>query len=144
MNKRLTDEELEEIRDRVDNATKGPWITTMGGVSSRHAESYNYSGKNTREICALSDGEYIVNMNEENDAAFIAHARQDIPKLLAEIDRLNRLYCELKEIAHNIEVDRNETAAEYREYYEKSEAEIDRLKEMLTEYIQNAEEIWID
>src|SRR5690625_5164317 len=112
MNKRLTDEELEEIRDRVDNATKGPWITTMGGVSSRHAESYNYSGKNTREICALSDGEYIVNMNEENDAAFIAHARQDIPKLLAEIDRLNRLYCELKKLIQNLQMNVKRTPQE--------------------------------
>src|SRR5699024_1062410 len=115
--KQITDEELRAIRERAEKATAGEW-----------------------QIADTTDGVWLIDEDDLiiagtferiEDAVFSKHARQDIPKLLAEIDRLSRLYCELKEIAHNIEVDRNETAAEYREYYEKSEAEIDRLKEML-------------
>src|SRR5690625_3087732 len=132
--KQITNEELTAIRERAEKATAKPWSVVtdeLGGQAMTVIDGDNWD---------VIRRPYV----GKDNAIFIANARQDIPKLLAEIDRLNRLYCELKEIAHNIEVVRNETAAEYREYYEKSEAEIDRLKEMLTEYIQNAEEIRID
>lgn len=90
MNKRLTNEELTTIRERAEKATKGPWLVdNLGsGVVSEHAVSYWWNGESD-EICSLSDGgEYIENTNAGNDAAFIAHAREDIPRLLAEIERL--------------------------------------------------------
>src|SRR5690625_3227909 len=88
MSKRINDAELKEIRERVAKATKGPWEYGAGGIYSEHAKSYNYSMDNTREICCLNDGEYISNINMDNDANFIAHARGDIPRLLAEIERM--------------------------------------------------------
>lgn len=82
MNKRLTNEQIEAIRKRAEAATEGPWrigkqspnglnnIGTMGGLLT--AQTLN-----------------------EADAEFIAHAREDVPALLAEIDRLNGLLREL-------------------------------------------------
>src|SRR5690625_4190503 len=57
----------------------------------------------------------------------------DIPKLLAEIERWNRLHGEVLEIGRNIEIDRNTTEIEYREYVERTDAEIDRYREALEE-----------
>src|SRR5690625_2497077 len=130
--KQITNEELTAIRERAEKATAKPWSVVtdeLGGQAMTVIDGDNWD---------VIRRPYV----GKDNAIFIANARQDIPKLLAEIDRLNRLYCELKEIAHNIEVDRNETAAEYREYYEKSEAEIERLKienETLRDVAKNQE-----
>src|SRR5690625_2280329 len=116
--KQITNEELTAIRERAEKATAKPWSVVtdeLGGQAMTVIDGDNWD---------VIRRPYV----GKDNAIFIANARQDIPKWLAEIDRLNRLYCELKEIAHNIEVNRNETAAEYREYYEKSEAEIECMK----------------
>ncbi len=79
----------ENIRQRVDKATEGPWFPQESSVISDNANTYNWRGR-TKEVCALNDGEYIENQNDENDANFIANARQDIPHLLDEISRMER------------------------------------------------------
>lgn len=89
-NKSLTQEELTAIRERVEKATEGPW-----------QPYYEYDGE-ARVISHTNDYGEVATYMEEDNAAFIAHARQDIPKLLAEIDRLrmhiqarqeNCIYC---------------------------------------------------
>ncbi|MCY8915631.1 hypothetical protein MOE20_06735 [Bacillus atrophaeus] len=66
---------LEEIRQRADAATEGPWhyVITTEGAYILDQDSDLISGECERE----------------QDARFIAHARQDIPWLISEIDRLN-------------------------------------------------------
>jgi len=52
---------LEEIRKRCENASEGPWVSSE-----------------------MIGDEYVSNA----DAAFIAHARDDVPWLLARIEEL--------------------------------------------------------
>ncbi|WP_197261646.1 ead/Ea22-like family protein [Brevibacillus laterosporus] len=78
-------EEIEAIRERAEKATSGPWWTSGGcEVTSQVDDSH---------VCdtTLSKGDYV------SDAEFIAHAREDIPKLLAEIERLQTNWKRLKE-----------------------------------------------
>lgn len=76
----LTDERLAEIRARADAATEGPW-------AADHTEIYG-----------LHRGIWIAECSREEwgegdvDGAFIAHARTDVPDLLAEVDRLRALH----------------------------------------------------
>lgn len=84
---------LDEIRARADAATPGPWLLHKNGGE---LEIVDASG-------ATSDASDIAFMHvhaEKEDwalpgtgydnAEFIAHAREDIPYLLSEIERLTR------------------------------------------------------
>lgn len=75
MSKRLTNEELQAIRGRAEKATEGPW--RIGKQSPNGLNNIGTVG-----------GLLTAQTTNEANAAFIAHARQDIPKLLAEIERL--------------------------------------------------------
>src|SRR5690625_2465000 len=73
----LTNAEIEAIRGRAEKATEGEW---------RIAD--------TTEGAWLRDGnDFIIAGNFERieDALFSKHARQDIPKLLKEIDRYREI-----------------------------------------------------
>ncbi|MBF8201655.1 hypothetical protein [Bacillus subtilis] len=67
---------LEEIRQRADAATEGPWRT--GKQSPNGLNNIGTIG-----------GLLTAQTTDEDDAKYIAHARQDIPWLISEIDRLN-------------------------------------------------------
>lgn len=86
----LTPEREQEIRERVARATEGPWNTHLVDdtcvVSADGTEVCTTCDSSQTE---RDDGYNIEYERMEKDAAFIAHARQDIPDLLAEIDRLN-------------------------------------------------------
>lgn len=78
MNDPLSTDEIEAIKARCEQATAGPWKSFI----------------ETREKISGSDfiqtgGEdiYLTGATEA-DQDFIAHARQDIPRLIAEIERL--------------------------------------------------------
>ena len=81
MNDPLTTDEIEAIKARCERATAGPWKSFI----------------ETRE--KISGSEFIQTGGEdiyltgatEADQDFIAHARQDIPRLIAEIERLRTL-----------------------------------------------------
>ncbi|MBF8238890.1 hypothetical protein I1A23_06635 [Bacillus subtilis] len=67
---------LEEIRQRADAATEGPW--RIGKQSPNGLNNIGTIG-----------GLLTAQTTDEDDAIYIAHARQDIPWLISEIDRLN-------------------------------------------------------
>lgn len=89
----ITPEELTAIRERAEKATPGPW-----GWSDAKVRDGKY--------VFVPQGSYLAGTlimfgdtyeNGEQDADFIAHAREDIPRLLdaleaafAEIERLQR------------------------------------------------------
>lgn len=73
----MNQKELDEIKERCDKATEGPWIT--GGCSGRMI---------TTPDGYVGDG-FIADVDTKVHADFIAHARQDVPALLAEIESLN-------------------------------------------------------
>lgn len=78
---KLTQEQLEAIRQRAENATPSPW-----------------------QIATTTDGAYVLDTDDmviaatierTEDAAFIAHARTDIPALL---DHIAELEAEIEEL----------------------------------------------
>ncbi|MDN9011088.1 hypothetical protein QZ287_13680 [Brevibacillus laterosporus] len=73
----MTREEIEAIRKRAEKATEGPWRVVPGKMVC--FDIYDVYDKLDRSL-----------IHREEDAKFIAHAREDIPKLLAEIERLQR------------------------------------------------------
>lgn len=122
---RLTKEELEAIRKRVDAATPGPWFWLDDGRL--------YSDGANKVI-----GEVIEGKDEtwfdifDTNAEFIAHAREDVPKLLslvecqkAELERLNDLLNNASEITKQLIDEKHYYMDELR----KANAEIERYKE---------------
>lgn len=76
MTERLTTEQLEAIRKRAEAATSGPW---------RYNAQYGYLAPVTpqRQIATIAN-----EITRGYDAEFITEAREDIPALLAEVERL--------------------------------------------------------
>lgn len=70
-------EQLAEIKERADKATEGPWFQVVRGVIEHELPDKNDNGT----ICSVID-------NIDRDLPFIAHARTDVPKLLAVIEKL--------------------------------------------------------
>ena len=69
----MTDAELQAIKERADAATAGPW----------HYDSYS--------TVFLADAEaicYVPDQPRSKNATFIAAAREDVPALVAEVERL--------------------------------------------------------
>lgn len=79
----MTDVELEEIQLRCDAATQAPWVSYV--EDRDHSSGSNFimtgAGENRGEDIELTGATVA-------DQDFIAHARQDVPRLLAEIQRL--------------------------------------------------------
>jgi hypothetical protein len=93
----MTDQDLLEIEQRANGATAGPWhvhrcdsagdgeacaVRTDGDRDS----SYSYTG-----IFYCTNYDECSHMVRCSDAAFIAHARTDVPALVAEVRRLRGL-----------------------------------------------------
>jgi len=103
----MNDEELQAIEARVNAATPGPWQTgsDLGGVwkkvalqrglilQSHIAESKSrmfiedYCGSLTMWDAWQDEAKG----REDRNAEFIAHARDDVPALIAEVRRLRAL-----------------------------------------------------
>ena len=98
----LSDERIREIKERCEKATKGPWTpgredmqsydgATGQPFSSVYADDDRaglHMGHKLPLVIARIDGKDIEAEEEKSNARFIAHARTDIPDLLAEIERL--------------------------------------------------------
>lgn len=80
---KMTDKELEEIRLRCEAATPGPWVSFIEDRDHSSGSSFIMTGEGeSRGTDIELTGATVA------DQDFIAHARQDIPKLLHEIERL--------------------------------------------------------
>lgn len=84
----LTDEETKQIRERLEKATPGPWIRS--GVRLKQIiEDTIWVGPDDFKIIALPIGRTAKQQAEAlRDGDFIAHARTDLPLLLASYDAL--------------------------------------------------------
>lgn len=90
----MTSEELAKIHERCEKATEGPW----GVLYHSFGEEYFVtSPEHEHTIAELYDKPGDVDVDRRN-AAFIANARQDIPKLIAEIDRLSKSMATIAEL----------------------------------------------
>ncbi|UWG96800.1 hypothetical protein LPY66_18265 [Dehalobacter sp. DCM] len=81
----MNKEELDAIRDRCEKATPGPWKWIINGNTVQsHAITTDTGECGIQEkICASISP-------KTRNAEFIAHARTDIPLLLAGIDKLQQ------------------------------------------------------
>ena len=86
----LTDKKIAEIRERCEAASPGPWISYIEGRDHTSGSDFIMIGEggNRSEDIELTGA-------TKADQDFIAHARQDVPTLIAEIERLkNILECQ--------------------------------------------------
>ena len=82
----LTDKEIDKIKKRCDAASSGPWVSYIEGRDHTSGSDFIMTGEGD------SRGEDIELAGATAaDQDFIAHARQDIPILVAEIERLRDL-----------------------------------------------------
>jgi len=87
----VTPEELAVIKARTEAATPGPWAVPVANVFrviAPEEEHHNPPHGLTPPypwhiVCKMSDFD-----GEATDAEFIAHARTDVPALVAEVERL--------------------------------------------------------
>ena len=77
----LSDEEIADMKTRLAKATLGPWKSYV--ESRDHACGSDF-------IMTGGEDVYLTGATVA-DQDFIANARQDIPKLIAEIERLRNL-----------------------------------------------------
>ncbi|WP_017851673.1 hypothetical protein [Leptospira interrogans] len=75
---RLSLKELEEIKKRWGASTPGPWKSFIEGRDHTSGSDFIRTSKNDIELSGASFA----------DQDFIANAKQDIPRLIAEIELL--------------------------------------------------------
>jgi len=105
--------DLGAIRGRVEAATEGPWRTVdeRGQKFALCADGTDLLVESEIGLICETD---LDGLNEcaEPDAAFIAHARTDVPALLAEVERLRAVVEAVEAVMtkigrwHNTEHDR--------------------------------------
>ncbi len=87
----LTDDELEVIAARSAAATSGPWWAWVEGRDGLGGDTFigrGVDGARHPDLYLSTDpGERV----SAEDHDFIAHARQDVPALVAEVRRLQGL-----------------------------------------------------
>ena len=84
----LTEDELNAMLHRCDAATASPWWAWVEGRDGLSGDPFiGLGGDPQLKDLYLSHGSGEGNVAEA-DVDFIAHARQDIPALLAEVRRL--------------------------------------------------------
>ena len=87
----MTEEQLRQIEERAAKATAEPWIHKESDIKLHYVQSPSMWGHETDH----RGGIVLSNTYQEShigllppDAEFIAHAREDIPALIAEVRRL--------------------------------------------------------
>lgn len=78
----MNHEQIEAIRKREGKATAGPWFSDYQDVKSASTLNMKYGAP-----AVIAEVIY----NEVDDAEFIAHAREDVSLLLAEVERLKHV-----------------------------------------------------
>lgn len=82
----MNDEVLKEIEERCNAATLGPWVSCVEGRDHDSGSNFIMTGTGAARGKDIElTGATIA------DQDFIAHAREDIPQLLAEIRRLKSM-----------------------------------------------------
>jgi len=76
----ITRNELEAMRARCTAATPAPWQAFVEGRDHTSGSSFIRTGGKDIELFGAT----------EEDHDFIAHARQDLPRLIEEVMRLRR------------------------------------------------------
>jgi hypothetical protein len=113
----MNEQELQAIRERLDKVTSGEWF--VGGKKPDEEVMFVVAG----DYAAEGEPDLVVEVwgseDIEADADFIAHAPNDVKRLLGEVERLrgemNRVLQESRYVAIPSDGDGDETDAEERE-----------------------------
>jgi hypothetical protein len=96
----MNQKQFDEIKSRTEKATPGPW---KWNTDRYHGGYIGITGKNNAEVlfpnhCNEDDegAAWFEDLPNESDADFISHAREDIPALIAEIERFREEIAALK------------------------------------------------
>lgn len=82
----ITQKDLKDLKNLLAKASAGPWVSYIEGRDHEAGDSFIMTGP------ASDRGEDIYLTGATNaDQDFIAAARQEIPRLIAEIERLQSL-----------------------------------------------------
>jgi hypothetical protein len=85
----ISDEELAAMKARIGATTPGPWTSHFEGRDHMGGDSFIETATQdiyiSAEDYAGGGGHFCA------DQDFIAHARQDMPRLIAEVERLRAL-----------------------------------------------------
>jgi hypothetical protein len=95
----MTDAELEAIKVREQAASAGPWHVTRirNGYSSGAGDGFTHPA--LRGLRVPKRVYEVAPTQVENDVAYMAAAREDVPALLAEVARLRTTLLEIQEMA---------------------------------------------
>jgi hypothetical protein len=85
----ISDSELNRMQTRCDAARPGPWSSFIEGRDHVSGSDFIRIGEK-----GVRGEDIEVSGATHADQDFIAHARQDVPRLLAEVVRLRRLLAE--------------------------------------------------
>jgi hypothetical protein len=90
----VSPEELAAIKERLAAATPGPWdavweVCYGWEVRAAAAERPGYESGSLAAVWKRDRGDS--DLLAQPDAEFIAHAREDVPALVAEIERLQHM-----------------------------------------------------
>lgn len=86
-NESMTQGRLDAIQERVDATTDGPWEQCGRGIDGGPSSLTEVVTLDV-ECMGYCYGGTGLGVQNEADAEFIAHAREDVPALLAEVERL--------------------------------------------------------
>jgi hypothetical protein len=90
----MTPEQLKAIRERAEAATAGPWESTTPAAYEGAPDAAWLKAPRGTDFYTDYDGGI-----RQADAAFIAHARADVPALLALVEQLQERVKELTKVA---------------------------------------------
>ena len=101
----MADLDLAAIRARAEAATEGPWENDYPEVGQHWSRPEPWAKVVSTDVACMAYcyGGSAQGIENEADAEFIAHAREDIPALLAEIDRLNATIQRVREIERRMD-----------------------------------------
>ncbi|MCS5499840.1 hypothetical protein NY607_01815 [Lysinibacillus sp. A4] len=80
----MNQEQLNAIKDRMSKATPGPWKVAYDTDDRDHVVDIWFDGEDNG-YAEIHDNGF---GNAPDNAKFISHAREDVPALVAEIERL--------------------------------------------------------
>ena len=89
---------LNAIKERVAKATLGPWKVVKSEETGVQIGTTWESGqlKNCVPVVTTAHGvEFVTIYINDNNSNFIAHARDDVPALVAEVERLRQALTEI-------------------------------------------------
>ncbi len=98
----MTPERLAEIKARCEAATDGPWLDRgnclEGQIEGYHLDFAQITTVGFDSEIALISSDQLATEQQVANGDFIAHARQDLPDCMAEIERLQGIEKALRDL----------------------------------------------